>query len=417
MLKRIAHHSPYLLQLGVSALIACLIWSIGVLGLGLVTFEEHSALISITPRAYLLLAAPLFLGIMSYFLLKWSKGYKGPADLLKVLREKSSEFPGWLRAMMTWIIACIELGSSLSPKGFEGPYIAAAGGFSGWMSTKLHLDHGARRRLARCGLGVAFGVLFRSPLGGLICIFEFGEFEKKDFFKQLPVALISMLTSILLINLTNLPKPFITFLPKGVTEHDFIMLFVLGFACGIAALAYVFFIQYLKDIFGDLQKRLPLVLVPVIGAGVSSILAVFFPIIIGSNELSRILSNSPTVPLVLLGTIAAKIIATASADGSKCAGGTVGPGVSLGGLIGCLLGGLNPLFVVAGAAAVIGPIAGLSLTMFATGLTWLGFAPVGFLICIPLVISKLVCWSIELYPSASPPQKHYFLSLLFTRSL
>jgi H+/Cl- antiporter ClcA len=76
----------------------------------------------------------------------------------------------------------------------------------------------------------------------------------------------------------------------------------------------------------------------------------------------------------MLGAIGAKIIATAAADGSNLAGGTVGPAILLGGLIGKLIGFTNPLFATAGSVALIGPIAGLPITMFAKGITWLGFS-------------------------------------------
>lgn len=402
MFKRFKKHSHYLYQLGASIIIGFLIWGIGVLGLQLVTIEGNAITSSGIHRIFLLMAAPFFLGMMSYFLVKWSKGYKGPPDLMKVLREKSSEFPGWLRAIITWIIACIELGSGLSPKGFEGPYIAAAGGFSGWLSTKLHLDHDARRRLARCGLGVAFGVLFRTPLGGFVCTFEFGESERKEFTKQLPLAILSTITSYSLTTITKLPKPFINIsLPKDFGMHELLILILVGIACGITALLYVFLIRYSKDIFGKLEKKLPLILIPVIGATVSTVLGGFFPIILGSNELSRVLTESPAIPILLIGAIFAKIIATASADGSKCAGGTVGPAILLGGLVGTLVGGANPLFAAAGSASVIGPIAGLPITMIITAATWLGFAPLALLIVIPIVISKVICRNIELYPAQS----------------
>src|SRR5476649_1478943 len=187
---------PHIDELAASIIVTLVVWGIGISGLELVTIEGNSIAASGISRIYLLLAAPIFLGVMSYFLVKWSHGYKGPYELIVVLKEKFSQFPGWVKATTTWIIACIELGSGLSPKGFEGPYVAAAGGLSGFLATKMSLDSDARRRLARCGLGVAFGLLFRTPLGGFICTFEFGGFEKKEFWKQLPTAIIATLVNI-----------------------------------------------------------------------------------------------------------------------------------------------------------------------------------------------------------------------------
>jgi len=390
---------PHIDELVASIIVALIVWGIGVSGLELVTIEEKVLITSGISRFILLLAAPIFLGFMSYFLVKWSHGYKGPHELIVVLKEKSSTFPGWVRATTTWIIACIELGSGLSPKGFEGPYIAAAGGLSGFLGTKMSLNSAARRRLARCGLGVAFGLLFRTPLGGFICTFEFGGFEKKEFWKQLPTAIIATTVNIWLMNTTKLPSPFQTLSASSpLTIHQILLLLLIGIACGLTGLVYVFFIKLSKDIFKRLGKHIQFLFIPVLGATFSTLLGAFFPIILGSNELSRVLTESPIIPLVAVGAIIAKIIATASADGSKMAGGTVGPAILIGGMIGELIGGINPLFATAGSAAIIGPIAGIPFTMLLTAITWLGFTPLALIIILPIIISKIICWGTELYP-------------------
>jgi H+/Cl- antiporter ClcA len=382
-----------------SVAVALLVWGVGVVGIEFVTWEGNASAASGTNRIYLLLAAPCFLGIMSFFLVKSSHGYKGPSDLIAVLKQKSTQFPGWIRATITWVIACIELGSGLSPKGFEGPYVATAGGLSGWLATKLSLDSASRKRLARCGVGAAFGVLFRAPLGGFICIFEFGGFERTEFRKQLIPAIISTLVSFELTSIMGLPTPFkAVSLPSLITTYRLFLLFIVGVACGIAGSCYVLAIRISKRVFERLERHIPLVCIPVMGATVSTVLGGIFPIILGSNELSRVFSQSPTLPLLLCGAILAKIVATAAADGSKCAGGTVGPAILLGGLIGTLVGGLDPIFAAAGAASVIGPIAGLPFAMLLTVITWLGYTPVAWLIIMPMVLSKAVCWGLELYP-------------------
>lgn len=389
---------PHIDELVASIIVALIVWGIGVSGLELVAIEEKAIITSGISRLILLFAAPIFLGVMSYFLVKWSRGYKGPHELIVVLKEKSSTFPGWIRATTTWVIACIELGSGLSPKGFEGPYIAAAGGLSGFLATKMSLNSAARRRLAHCGLGVAFGLLFRTPLGGFVCTFEFGGFEKKEFWKQLPTAMIATIVNIWLMNTTKLPSPFKTLSVSSFTFHQLVSLIIIGVACGFTGIIYVYSIKLSKNIFKNLEKHIHFFFIPVIGATVSTLLGAFFPIILGSNELSRVLSASPVIPIMAIGAIIAKILANASADGSKMAGGTVGPAILLGGLIGKLLGGINPLFAAAGSASLIGPIAEIPLTLLFTVITWLGFTPLALIIIIPIIISKIICWGTELYP-------------------
>lgn len=395
MLKKL----PHIDELVASIIVTFIVWGIGVSGLELVSIEKTALASSGISKLILLIVAPLFLGVLSYFLVKWSHGYKGPHELLVVLKEKSSTFPGWVRATTTWVIACIELGSGLSPKGFEGPYVAAAGGLSGFLATKMSLDTDARRRLARCGLGIAFGLLFRTPLGGFICTFEFAGFEKKEFWKQLPTALIATVVNFWLMTTTKLPIPFKALsLPSHITVHQIFILVIIGIVCGIAGLIYVFAIRFSKNAFKKLERNIQFIFIPVIGALISTLLGVIFPIILGSNELSRVLTQSPTTPLLVIGAIIAKILATASADGSKMAGGTVGPAILLGGLIGEFIGGFNPLFVTAGSAAIIGPIAGIPFTMLVTAITWLGFTPLALVIALPILLSKIICWGTELYP-------------------
>jgi H+/Cl- antiporter ClcA len=421
-----------------AVVVAVLIWGIGTLGLGLVALERfiittigiHITAISTSgiKGICLLLTAPLLLGVMSYLLITWSQGFKGPAELIPLLKERSAAFPdSWVKATITWVIACIELGSGLSPKGFEGPYIAAAGGLSGWYATKVSLDAAARKRLARCGLGVAFGVLFHAPLGGLICIFEFAGFEWREFRKLAPLAFIATVASWLLtsspLHLPDAIMPDFQIVSPDVTlsAPTILTLLLVGVSCGIAGRLYTLAIRASKRLFTNLQTRVHLVFVPVIGASLSTILGFFFPVIIGSNELFRAINQtqifwrSPQglwVPALLLGAILAKIMATAAADGSKCAGGTVGPAILLGGLIGRLVGETtNTIFAAAGSAAVIGPIAGLPLTMLVTAAEWCvaSLGGTSFLnlpslatllleLALPFVIAKALCWRTELYP-------------------
>lgn len=397
---------PHIDELVASIIIALIVWGIGVSGLELVSIEEHAIAVSGISRIILLLLAPIFLGVMSYFLVKWSHGYKGPHELIVVLKEKSSIFPGWVRATTTWVIACIELGSGLSPKGFEGPYVAAAGGLSGFLATKISLDSNARSRLARCGLGVAFGLLFRAPLAGFVCIFEFGGFERKEFWKQLPTAIIATIVNIWLMSTTQLPTPFNTLsISSPLTIHQILFLVIVGIVCGITGLIYVHSIRLSKKLFKNLEKHISFLFIPAIGAAISTTLGAMFPIILGSNELSRVFAAPPVIPLIAIGAIIAKILATASADGSKMAGGTVGPAILLGGIIGKFVGGINPLFGAAGSAAIIGPIAGIPITMLLTSITWLGFTPLAVVIILPIIISKIICWGTELYPYIPPVTK------------
>ncbi len=263
----------------------------------------------------------------------------------------------------------------------------------------MSLDSNSRRRLARCGLGVAFGLLFRVPLAGFICMFEFGGFEKAEFRRQLLPAIIATTVNMWLMNTTKLPTPFAVLpLPSGITMQQIFLLLGVGAACGIAAFLYVYAIRFSKKIFKKLEKHILFVFVPVIGATVSTILGAFFPIILGSNEISRVLIQYPAIPMMAFGAIIAKIIATASADGSKMAGGAVGPAILLGGLIGRMVGGVDPVFAAAGSAALIGPIARIPFTMLVTAITWLGFSPLALIIALPILLSKIICWGTELYP-------------------
>jgi hypothetical protein len=36
--------------------------------------------------------------------------------------------------------------------------------------------------------------------------------------------------------------------------------------------------------------------------------------------------------------------------------------------------------------------------MLLTTVTWLGFTPAAFIIILPIIISKIICWGTELYP-------------------
>jgi H+/Cl- antiporter ClcA len=260
--------------------------------------------------------------------------------------------------------------------------------------------------------------LFRVPLAGLLCTFEFASgFEPGEFDLGLIIpAAFSHLVAYWLTSSTGWPTPFATFLaPNTITLAQLALLVAVGLASGVAAVAYVLSIRWSKKQCGKLGKRIPMVFLPVIGASVSTALGALFPIILGDNFLAGTLSDAPKLSLIMLfGAIVAKIIAVAAADGFFLAGGTVGPGIKEGGMIGILLAevaglgrGFNPMFAAAGAACFIGPVTGLPLTLLFLAATRLRFAPIAWLIIIPLACSYIICRKTPLYPlgSTTPEEK------------
>src|SRR5581483_8116979 len=99
------HKIPHIDEIAASIIVTLIVWGVGVSGLELVSIENHALAGSGISRILMLIIAPIFLGVMSYFLVKWSHGYKGPSELITVLKEKSSQFPGWIKATTTWLIA------------------------------------------------------------------------------------------------------------------------------------------------------------------------------------------------------------------------------------------------------------------------------------------------------------------------
>jgi CIC family chloride channel protein len=282
--------------------------------------------------------------------------------------------------------------------GREGPTAQISAGFGSIMADLLHLSDRERRIAIATGIGAGIGTIFKAPLGGAILSAEI--LYKRDF--ESDAIIPAFLASIIGYSIFG---AFIGFEPIFLTsniewEVPQIPLFVLlGTACALMGLLYVWFFYWSGDVFTALWKkyRIPPYLKPAFGAALLGlmvlILAYFIPgglvpalASLGSGYGFMQLAIFTLLPLsVLLVIPFLKIISTSLTISSGGSGGVFAPGLFIGAAVGGALGTVLhilapeyvplatvPAFVVVGMIALFGsvsnaPIAVMIMVVEMTG--------------------------------------------------
>ncbi len=274
------------------------------------------------------------------------------------------------------ITSAITLGTGGSG-GREGPVSQIGGGFGSLWSDLVKLGDRDRRIALATGMGAGIGAIFRAPLGGAVYSAEIlytGDFEPEVF---VPAIIASVVSYSVYSSVLGFHTLFAT--PAALASYAFdprrLPLYaVLGIVCGAMGILFTWMYHRTDGWFAS--RRWPLLLRPVIGAGVAggiflgayvllpqqahfaslSSLSVGYGFV-QAAMLGQLSSGNFTVLVValLLAAVFLRMVMTSFVVGSGGSAGLFGTSVVVGAFLGTAIGGtfhtllpgLVPLPVVA----------------------------------------------------------------------
>lgn len=274
------------------------------------------------------------------------------------------------------IAAAILIGSGGSG-GREGPAAHISAGFASALADWLRLSTRDRRIAVSAGIAAGIGAIFRAPLGGALLAAELLYLDDLETEALVP-NLMAAIAGYSVFGLFFGFQPIFGALPHFALESPLQLPYyaLLGLACGAVGVFYASSYYWLHDAF--VRFRAAAWLKPAIGGLAVGVMALALPQVLHTGYgwvqigIADALAAQPLWLVLLLPF--AKSIATGLSVGSGGAGGTFGPGMVVGGLLGAALWrlgqGVLPLFpsdpapfVIVGMMALFGGIAHTPLAM------------------------------------------------------
>jgi H+/Cl- antiporter ClcA len=271
-------------------------------------------------------------------------------------------------------ILVVAMGASL---GREGAPKQAAAVVANALSDRGKLSDEQRRLLVACGAGAGMSAAYGVPLGGALFALEVmrGVLALRMVLPALLTSLVATAVSWLV--LPDAP----TYRIPGYLNSTSITVWALlaGPIAGVVSVAYVRAIAWADRNKPKGRRRL---VAPVLALGLLGLASIPFPQLLGNGkDIAQQTFSESMAPTLMLALLLLKPAATILCLGSGTPGGLFTPSLSLGALLGGVLGhawswlwpGVPPgLFAIVGAAAVLaattqGPISSVVLVMELTG--------------------------------------------------
>ena len=271
-------------------------------------------------------------------------------------------------------IVIVGMGASLGREGAPkqtGAVIANA------LSDRTRLSDDQRRLLVACGAGAGMAAAYGVPLGGALFALEVlrGELALRYVLPAMVTSLVA--TGVSWFFLPNAP----TYLVPAYTGSLAVAFWALlaGPIAGLVSVAYVQAVAWADRHRPSGTRRL---IAPVVVLGLLGVVSIPFPQLLGNGrDVAQLAFLGQVAPMLLLALVVLKPLATLACLGSGAPGGLFTPSLSLGALLGGVLGlpmlWLWPgepagLFAVLGAGAVLaattqGPISTVVLLMELSG--------------------------------------------------
>jgi CIC family chloride channel protein len=277
-------------------------------------------------------------------------------------------------ALMTLFSAGI--GASV---GMEAAYTQAGSGVASRAGQALRFRRKDLRVLVGCGAAAAIAAAFNAPLAGSFYAFELviGAYSLSAL---APVGMAAVTAAVVGRTFFNLEPLMIIPQQMPPGNVDFLYFAAIGVAAAFIGVAAMRTVTGFESILQ--QWRLPRGLRPFCGGVVLGGLAFAFPPVLGSGHGGIEVTITQATPFVLLiGLLAAKLLASAVSVGSGLRGGLFSSSLYIGALLGALIGQL---------AALIDPILSTeSITFTMVGMGAVGAAIVGAPVTMILLVLEL----------------------------
>jgi CIC family chloride channel protein len=268
------------------------------------------------------------------------------------------------------VTAAVTIGSGGSV-GREAPIAQIGAAVGSAVGQFLRVSGERMRNLVGCGAAGGIAAVFNAPMGGVFFALEvlLGDISMQTF----PPIVIASVAAVS-VSRAFLGNVLIFRVPRFVLASfpQILICVFLGAACGIIAQTLIRSLDLTEKKFSS--SKIPVWLRAAVGGGMTGIIAIKFPQVLGTDNIALDQALHGVLPWVLLlGIGIAKIAATSFSLGSGGSGGILGPSLFIGGVIGALAGtaanGLFPAtagtvggYTLIGMAAFLAPMVGAPLT-------------------------------------------------------
>ena len=327
---------------------------------------------AMAPAPFLIFLLPalggLVIGPLIHYFPKEAKG-DGVPHAMETVALRGGIIKPRTVALRT-ITAAITIGSGGSV-GREAP-IAQIGAAVGSMVGQFLRVSGERmRNLVGCGAAGGIAAVFNAPMGGAFFALEvlLGDFSAQTFPPIVIASVVSVAVSRAFLGnvlIFRVPPFALASLPQ------ILFCAFLGAACGLIAQAFIRSLDVTEKTFSS--SRIPIWARAAVGGGLTGIIAIKFPEVLGTDHTALDQALHGALPWVLLMAVGfLKIVATSFSLGSGGSGGVLGPSLFIGGMIGGLVGtaatalfpgtaGSVGGYTLIGMAAFLAPVVGAPLT-------------------------------------------------------
>jgi H+/Cl- antiporter ClcA len=324
-------------------------------------------------RVLVLLGAGLLTGLGQIVLVSLTSG--NGIEITTALWFSAGRLPA-LRTLGSAVLSVIIVGLGAS-LGREGAPKQAGAVIANLMSDKGRLSDEQRRLLVACGAGAGMAAAYDVPLGGALFAIEVlrGVLALRLVLPALATSLIATVVS-----WVALPDAPTYFIPAYHTTASIICwALIAGPIAGVVSVGYVRMIA-LAD--RNRPKGWLRLIAPALAFALLGLASIWLPQLLGNGkDLAQLTFNGEVAPVLLLALLLLKPLATVMCLGSGAPGGLFTPSLTLGALLGSVLGyawtwlwpGSPPgLFALVGAGAVIaattqGPISAVVLMIELSG--------------------------------------------------
>lgn len=320
-----------------------------------------------------LLAAGVLTGMGQFLLVRLSSA--NGIDITEAIWFSAGRMPA-IRTLGSAVLSVIVVGMGVS-LGREGAPKQTGAIIANAISSASRLSDDQRRLLVACGAGAGMAAAYGVPLGGALFSIEVlrGALSLRMVLPALLTALVA--TAVSWIVLPDAP----TYVIPAYLNSTSVTVWALsvGPILGIASVLYVRMIAYADRRKPKGWRRF---IAPSLALGVLGLISIPFPQLLGNGkDIAQLAFVGQVAPALLLSLVFLKPLATILCLGSGTPGGLFTPSLTMGALLGGVLGhawswiwpGVPPgLFAVIGAGAVLaattqGPISAVVLIMELTG--------------------------------------------------
>ena len=304
-----------------------------------------------------------------------------------------------LRSLGSAVLSVVVVGMGVS-LGRESAPKQAGAVIANAASDRGRLSDDARRLLVACGAGAGLAAAYGVPLGGALFALEVlrGELALRFVLPALLTSLIA--TGVAWLFLPDAPTYAIPAYAGSLGSAVWVLL--AGPVAGLVAVLYVRAVAWADR---HRPKGGLGVAAPVLALGLLGAVSIPFPQLLGNGrDVAELAFTGQVTPLLLLALLLLKPAATLLCLGSGAPGGLFTPSLTLGALLGGVLGypwsllwpGVPPgLFAVLGAAAVLaattqGPISTVVLMVELTGQARSFILPLLLVVVVATLTARLI---------------------------